>query len=628
MTVQSDNPNSANRLPRRNIVAHSAQFAQPDNTEEISAVPPVPPLLDVPPDGQSAPAARPTPTQKHTLPLNKSTGRLSFSQRPIAERINTARTSWLRREPSAPVAPAGATMLNVFMQPEQHSQVLITAEHGLFVLLLSLILFVRLANLTFNTLYLDEAIYSTVGEEALHGVFDQGATRWMFGSYLYPAMATVANQVGGVVGLRALSAILITLAAVFVYLTARKMFGGRAALFALFIFGLTGVSINLGQHAVYDALGVPLAAASLYCVVSAVLNPEHQRRYLLWAGITFSVGVLAKYIGLLTLPTLIVVMLALHLSQGRGLFSFITRVSWASFFIPIVIILGIYAAFYRTDLPLVFTGQFASQADSRGAILLVIVQDIGIPILLALIAIPIIAQEAYNQLRSEHPVVFGVLAIMLPVLVVAVLILPIYHFATANIRSMWKHEVYALVFIAPLAGYGIAKPIEALRSIGGRLAFPVRLISAAVTIVGIFWFVSYAFTQNGAFHSSWPNAQSSIDFLRSQHIGPQSRVLSSSYAIYDYYFNFGVHDQQVWNNVWYVTYKGLTGPEAARKAIQDCAFDVIVLDNYYAPDLVQTLEPVVVQSGYVLKFNTDKPRIRTITGTRAYTSEGCRGVVI
>ena len=68
--------------------------------------------------------------------------------------------------------------------------------------------------------------------------------------------------------------------------------------------------------------------------------------------------------------------------------------------------------------------------------------------------------------------------------------------------------------------------------------------------------------------------------------------------------------------------------DAARKAIQDCAFDVIVLDNYYAPDLVQTLEPVVVQSGYVLKFNTDKPRTRTITGTRAYTSEGCRGVVI
>ncbi|MCC7446776.1 MAG: glycosyltransferase family 39 protein [Anaerolineae bacterium] len=620
MSVQSNNPNG--RKPRQNIVAHSAQFARTDHTEEIAAPPPAASPSDSPEVVPPAPAARPTPPQKTTLPLP---GRLSFSQRPVAERINRARTSWLQREPPA---PAGATMLNVFMQPEQHSQVMITAEHGLLVLLLSLILFVRLANLTFNTLYLDEAIYTTVGEEALHGVFDQGATRWMFGSYLYPAVATVAEHIGGVVGLRALSAVLMTIAAVFVYLTAHKVFGGRASLFALFIFGLTGVSINLGQHAVYDALGVPLAAASLYCVVAAVLNPEQQRRYLLWGGVTFSVGVLAKYIGLLTFPTLIVIMLALHLSQGRGLFSFITRVSWASFLIPIVIMLGIYAAFYRMDLPLVFTGQFASQADSRGAILLEIVQDIGIPILLALAAIPIIAQEAYNHLCAEHPVVFGVLTFLLPIVVVAVLILPIYHLITANIRSLWKHEIYALVFIAPLAGYGIAKMIEALRAIGGRLALPVRLISAAVTIIGIVWFVSYAFTQNGLFHHSWPTAQPSLDFLRSQHIGPQSRVLSSSYAIYDYYFNFGVRDQQVWNNVWYVAYDGLTGPDAARKAIQDCAFDVIVLDNYYAPDLVRTLEPVVVQSGYILKFNTDKSGTQTITGTRAYTSEGCRGIVI
>ncbi len=621
MTVQSENPNGANRRPRHNIVAHDAQFARTDNTEELPAVPPA--LEDAP---LAPPVETPLPRRSTPPPGNAKTGRLSFSQRPIAERINAARTSWLRRE--APV-PAGATMLNVFMQPEQHSQVLITAEHGLFVLLLSLILFVRLANLTFNTLYLDEAIYTTVGEEALRGVFDQGATRWMFGSYLYPAMATVAEHLGGVVGLRALSAALIPIAAVFVYLTARKLFGGRAGLFALFIFGLTGVSINLGQHAVYDALGVPLAAASLYCVASAVLNPEHQRRYLLWAGITFSVGVLAKYIGLLTLPTLIVVMLALHLSQGRGLFQFITRVSWASFIIPIVIILGIYAAFYRTDLPLVFTGQFASQADSRGAILLEIVQEIGIPILLALVAVPIIAQEAYNHLHTEHPVVFVVLAIMLPVLVIAVLLLPIYHFATSNVRSMWKHEVYVLVFIAPLAGYGIAKPIEALRSIGGQIALPARLISAVVTIVGIFWFVSYAFFQNGEFHWLWPNSQDTVNFLRSQHVTPQSRVLSSSYAIYDYYFNFGVHDQQVWNNVWYTRYDGMEGPDAARKAIQDCAFDVIVLDDYYAPDLVRSLEPLVLQSGYVLKYSAiEKLSTQAVMGTRAYTPDGCRGIVI
>jgi len=140
-------------------------------------------------------------------------------------------------------------------------------QQGLFLALLGIIVLVRLTHITYNTLFVDEAIYATVGQDVLQGVFKQNATTFMFGSYLYPTVAAIASDIGGVVGLRGLSALLSTVTAVFVYLTTLRLFGKQAALWAMAIFGLTGISISLGQLAVYDSLAAPLVAASLYCLV-------------------------------------------------------------------------------------------------------------------------------------------------------------------------------------------------------------------------------------------------------------------------------------------------------------------------------------------------------------------------
>ncbi len=526
---------------------------------------------------------------------------------------------------------ARATVVNPFVQPEQDAQLLITPEHGLFILLLSLILVVRLVNLNFNTLHLDEAIYSTVGEDILAGRFDQQATRWMFGSYLYPILSTLVSHAAGVVGLRAVSALSITVAAVLVYLTARRLFGPPSALWAMFLFGLSGVSIDLGQHAVLDAIGVPLLAAALYLVVSAMLQPEKHKTYLRWAGIVFSLCVLAKYIGLLALPGLLLVMLVVHLYQGRDLLTFITRVSWQSLLIPMVILLGIYGAYYSRDLQEVLTGRFAFQFESRWGILVQILQELDIPILFSLVAIPFVMQQAYDKLHSSQPGLLALFAVCIPGLWVAIDVLPIYHLVSSNARSLWKHEVYALVFIAPLAGYGIARLIDYVRSRFASNTFKLRVVGAVVTVGGMFWFVGGGIHENADFHSSWPDSQAVIDFLRSQNLTPQSKVLASSYAIYDYYFNFGVKGRQVWNNVWDAEYANLQGPDAVRRAIQDCAYELVILDDYYAPELTGVLEPLVQKAGYRMQYNASQTLAsNTVIGTRVYKllkGQPCQGAV-
>src|SRR5258706_15739508 len=125
---------------------------------------------------------------------------------------------------------------------------------------MTLIFLVRVTNIQYNTLFVDEAIYSNLGEETLQGVFIQAGTGWIFGSYLYPSTAAIANKLGGVVGFRLYSAVLVTIAAWFVYLAARQVFDRQAALWTLLLFGLTGVSISLGQFAVIDVMCVPLLA--------------------------------------------------------------------------------------------------------------------------------------------------------------------------------------------------------------------------------------------------------------------------------------------------------------------------------------------------------------------------------
>ena len=272
-----------------------------------------------------------------------------------------------------------------------------------------------------------------------------------------------------------------------------------------------------------------------------------------------------------------------------------------------VIILGIYGAFYFNDLRQVLTESYAVQVESRTKILGLIVQEIGLVILLAIPSSMAIFWKAVLRFKNQRPGLMLLIMIILPALLIAILMPAFYHFITSNGRSMWKHNVYTLVFLAPIVGYGIAELIDFIRTRStqqGNRRVAFRAVSALLTVVLLLWFVAGAFRENDAFHRMWPNNAEVIEFMRTQNISPQSKVLSAGYAIYDYYFDFGVNDQNVWNNIWYTEYNGLNGTDAVRQAIRDCAYDMIVLDNYWAPEWAGELEFAVQEAGYVVAYST------------------------
>src|SRR5690242_11036515 len=83
----------------------------------------------------------------------------------------------------------------------------IHVRSGLFFLLLGIIFFLRIAETSYNTIFYDEAVNTTIGREILQRDFSQNATSWTFGSYLYPALAAITDHFGGLTGLRLLSAV-------------------------------------------------------------------------------------------------------------------------------------------------------------------------------------------------------------------------------------------------------------------------------------------------------------------------------------------------------------------------------------------------------------------------------------
>lgn len=486
---------------------------------------------------------------------------------------------------------------NAQISHEQGIKLGISLNTVLFLLLLFIIFAIRITNLNYNTLFVDEAIYATVGKNVWSGVLSQNATSWMYGSYLYPFIAaTVGYLTGEVSGLRGLSAILSTIAAVFVYLATVRLFDKPAALWAMLIFGLTAISIDLGQYAVYDVPAIPLLTIALYCLIGATTAAKvKESAYLLTAALSFILATLSKYFAGLYLPTLVFIALACYLFQRRPSYPLFTK-----FIGPIVLSLGLYAYFYYHDLLILFSGTFGVQSGTPRLIFQDIWSELGVVSLLALAGAYFALSKLFSNSRPKWEMVLW--ALLIPCLALCLFAAPLYHLVVGNLHSAWKHTIYSLIFLSPLAGHGCAAVITQTRLIQGRWAIPYRVVGTIVTALGLIWFVDYSLDRNWGFQNNWPNVSGVIEYLRSQELTKEDLVLAEGAHIYEYYFDFGPAHRAVWQDTWYMEYGGQQGSEAMASAILDRRFDFVVLDDYYTPGMRQKLEPALTKAGYTIGY--------------------------
>jgi hypothetical protein len=452
----------------------------------------------------------------------------------------------------------------------------------------------------FNTVFFDEAVNVIVGENALAGDYSRNAIAWTFGSYLFPYTAGLAEMSGGYEGLRLWIALLNCAMLGCVAATTWRLFGGTAALWALCWIGFMGASINMGQLAVYDSTGMPLMAGALMAIVyGCYASGWRQRGWFVAAGCLAAFSVLSKYIG-------IAFVLPLFLSGFILLLSF--RRSWSSVLalfyalIPFVCILLSYGLANRDALITVFSNRntlLFAQGTPEG-ILSIVMEEIGILTGLALlgVAAAIVRQRQQRHVKGLR----GWFVVLLVFTFVASLyIVPLYQLLTLNVQSLWKHTLYAAMFMTPLAAYGCVRLFVWLQS---REA--LRLL-ATIAFAGIMvWHISSGLDRNWEFQNGWPNATAPVSFLQTQSITPETRILAEQSWVYDYYVGLGPYtSSDIWLDTFQLAGMDDTQLEAELRARQ---FDYVIFDDFYTAALNARIEARLREMSYVLVYTDNRPQ--------------------
>jgi Dolichyl-phosphate-mannose-protein mannosyltransferase len=175
------------------------------------------------------------------------------------------------------------------------------------------------------TAFLDEGEYLTVGRLELahllhHAPMPDVATYLSGSPIVYPPLAAIADDIGGLAGARLLSLVfmLVTTAALY-GVTWRLLSSRLAAFFAAALFGWLGTAQFLGAFATYDAMALMLLALATWLGLRAI-EADSALRYVLLcaAGFGLAAADAAKYASALFNPVVLaVVTLAAWRADGR-----------------------------------------------------------------------------------------------------------------------------------------------------------------------------------------------------------------------------------------------------------------------------------------------------------------------
>lgn len=470
----------------------------------------------------------------------------------------------------------------------------ISTEGVLAAALFVCILGARLASLDYNTAFVDESIYLSVGQRVLEGNFRDNALQWMTGSYLYPVMVALSAQLfdAGLIGARVFSVLAASLAVPAVFFISRRLFDDATALLATAIFGFAGISVYTSALATYDTLGIGMLGLSAWALTWAMTSerPLAQVGFALAAALCFALSVLSKYIALAWLiPVAALGLVLLFGGQWRRL-----AVLVGAFGLPLLAMLVGYGAWIWADLQL-FLAQFGSLTGQRAPRLEVLERisyALRLPFLLAALGL-------LPLLHERRP------RVLVPLLLlwVAALVMPLHHLVGANARSIDKSMTYALIFLAPLAGFGL---VTLLRMASGPAIR--RTVALAAIVVACAVGLQLWNDQAWLLQRTWINLDDTLAYLRELPVTPETQILAEGGNLYDFYLGWGERAQVTTTWAQYFAYGGVTGEAAMQAALADGYFDYLILDRYYTPELSASLAQAAEANGYTLVFS-DQERV-------------------
>lgn len=471
-------------------------------------------------------------------------------------------------------------------------------EHIIFILWVTLLVVMfgaRIYNLNYNSPFNDEAVYIVVGEL---GLFEGDWVTYNPGSWiaghpkLYPSMAALGFQFGGIWGARFLSTLfgLVPPAIagwMILSMYEKKSKWVRAAGMALVmsLVGGTAVGIYISRLATYDAPSVAflmISVGALFKTRNYTSGIDASKWYVL-AGISLAMAVMTKIIMLAYAP--LVVFYAAWLAYQKHLYRF----GILYFALPLATILGVYALLYGGAVTGYLDGQTGRENFNIFAVWSYFIGNTEM-----LTGFWMLGSLGLLLTRRWKP--FFVLGIA-GAWIVAL------HIATHRIASFDKHSYLAVIFWSIAAAIGIT---ELLLQVPKRVVRP--FFSGMLIGVSMLYLV-IAYRQSSRFNNEWPNVDGILNALI-QRMNEDDRVLTQLGGATILAVSTVTHPAQTTTFDWF-EYQSREGTEAYRKAVEDGYFQWIVLDNqpYENNQAIYDAVNEHLQENYVLATEVNEFRL-------------------
>jgi Dolichyl-phosphate-mannose-protein mannosyltransferase len=426
-------------------------------------------------------------------------------------------------------------------------------ERGLALMLVAVVaVYLRARDPLYNTAFMDESVYVVYGRMFLAHHFEAplaNPLEWSFGWYLWPAMAALADRVGGLLALRELAAALGSLTVAATYGFSSRVFSKTVGVGAAAVMALLGPAVLVSRIATRDSGSICLFALGLWAFAAAWQTGK--KRHWGAAALFFFAAMLCKYLVVIYFPVLAL----LALWKGRRTF--------AVFVAPLSAACSAYAVFHWGDL-LHLLRYGSGYGSLRGDAFSVYVAgrwDFALIAWVALFAL------AVKEWRARAAWMWA-----------GALVLLAFQWQTRADYDFWKHVNYAFIFLVPAAVAGLLFVTgqifgeNYLKQLQWGTAGVLALALGAGLLGKVQNFEQFVF---------WPNVSPALAFFEAR-IAPQDRVLVDD-TVFRYYFNPPLHQPQI-ADPFYFEYRDasgrdLFGLDAYRAAVSERAFNYIVLDG-------------------------------------------------
>ena len=330
----------------------------------------------------------------------------------------------------------------------------------------------------------DEALYIYSGHQLIHELWHGGGspyyeTYFSGAPVIYPVLAAMLDQLGGLILVRLVSGIFMLVATGLLYVTARRIFGYWPAVIAAALFASLGITQGLGAYATFDALSLMLIAFAAYCATRAV----DSSKWLMAIPIVFLLANAAKYASVIFDPVVILLAALLLRREGRARVWYrIAALAGTTILLLVVAVLLAGTAYlngilFTTVARKTGTGILDLNPATPHTILTFTWNLIGLILVFSVLA-AIAATKAAHE-RSALP--------LLALFLMAGIIVTLDAVHLHDLTSVNKHDDFGVWFTSMAAGYLLARPIQLSHLWYIRV---IGIMPAAISIVATLYLYS------------------------------------------------------------------------------------------------------------------------------------------